>query len=75
MIKHSIVKIKQTKFIIIPLLIYSLFIKNKNYLSIFSKEYIEEFLLNCFPHANELETEKGKKNMRKMFDLKIINPN
>ena len=59
-IQHSVWVKDQSKCFYIPSNIYHLYVKNKNYLSIFSKEDIEQYLYHSLPKCVDLVSEKKK---------------
>lgn len=54
---------------------HTLYTKNKNYLSVFSKDQIDSCLLECFPSSVDLQTEKRKKQLKEILKFDILAPN
>ena len=52
-----------------------MYTRDENYLSIFSKEELELYLLGCFPKAADLASEKRKARMKAILTLDHVAPN
>ena len=51
---------------------YELYTRDKNYLSVFSKEDIEHYLFQSFPKAVDLSSEKKRRQIKQTFTFDII---
>tara|TARA_B110000285_G_C14625932_1_gene381225 strand:- start:146 stop:502 length:357 start_codon:yes stop_codon:yes gene_type:complete len=52
-----------------------LYVKNKNYLSIFSKEDLSMFMSQVLPKCSDLSSEKKRRQIKEMLKFDIIPPN
>lgn len=73
-IRHNVLK-RNAQLFFIPSKYHRLYTRNKNYLSVFSKDQIDKCLLECFPQSVDLQTEKRKKHMKEIIKFDILAPN
>jgi hypothetical protein len=52
-----------------------MYVKDKNYLTVFSREEINQFLNNIFPDCTDLVSEKRQKQMKEMLKFEMVPPN
>ena len=71
-IQHN--DVAPTQFFYIPGKLYHLYLNNKNYLSIFSREGLNNYLHDCLPRSNELLSEKNV-TFRNIFSFQVVEPN
>lgn len=74
-IQHSAWAKESSRFFYIPTHVYHLYVKDKNYLSIFSKEDIEQYLYHSLPKCVDLVSEKKKLQIKETLKFKILHPN
>lgn len=73
-VKHSAWKNEASKFFILPSKIYNLYSNNKNYLKIFSKDEINQFISQCLPKCSDLVSEKKRRQLKELLKFDIIPP-